>query len=189
MGVMRTLVLSDIHGSSLAARKALSYFESLKCDRIFLLGDILYHGPRNPLPGGHDPQGVIALLNPLKDKITAVRGNCDAEVDQMVLDFPIMADYKELEENGMRLFLSHGHLFDPYTFSHYKADAYFSGHTHIYTASKNRDGVFCLNPGSTSLPKGGNPATFGLLESVSGSCKFSVHQLDTGKELASIEIT
>lgn len=185
---MHTLVLSDIHGSALACGKALAYFDSLKCERLFLLGDLMYHGPRNPLPGGHDPAGVAELLNNYKDKVVAVRGNCDAEVDQMLLQFPCMGDFKELEENGIRLFLSHGHLYDPYTFSHYKAEVYFSGHTHIFTACKNRDGVYCLNPGSTSLPKGGNPATFGLLESDSSSCKFSVHELDTGKELVCVDI-
>ena len=187
---MRTLVLSDIHGSAFACKMALSYLDKLKCDRIFLLGDLLYHGPRNPLPGGHDPQGVVDLLSPLKDKITAVRGNCDAEVDQMVLGFPCLADFAEIEEGGLKLFLSHGHLYDPYLFSHYKADVYFSGHTHIFTAEKNADGVYCLNPGSTSLPKGGNPPTFGIYESASSgrAARFSVHHLETGSELAAIEI-
>ena len=96
---MRTLVLSDILGSAFACKKALSYLEKFRCERIFLLGDLLYHGPRNPLPGGHDPQGVVELLAPLKEKITAVRGNCDAEVDQMVLGFPCMADFAEIEED------------------------------------------------------------------------------------------
>jgi len=186
---MRTLVLSDIHGSAYACKMALSYLEKFGCERIFLLGDLLYHGPRNPLPGGHDPQGVVALLSPLKDKITAVRGNCDAEVDQMVLGFPCLADYAEFEENGVRLFMSHGHLYDPYLFSHYKADAYFSGHTHIFTAEKNADGVYCLNPGSTSLPKGGNPPTVGLYDDDGKNPpRFSVHHLESGKELAAIEI-
>lgn len=189
---MRTLVLSDIHGSAFACKMALSYLDKLKCDRIFLLGDLLYHGPRNPLPGGHDPQGVVELLSPLKEKITAVRGNCDAEVDQMVLGFPCLADYAEIEEGGLKLFLSHGHLYDPYLFSHYKADVYFSGHTHIFTAEKNADGVYCLNPGSTSLPKGGNPPTFGIYETFGeGSTtppRFSVHHLETDKELAAVKI-
>ena len=131
-------------------------------------------------------------MSPLKEKITAVRGNCDAEVDQMVLGFPCLADYAEFEENGLRLFLSHGHLYDPYLFSHYKADVYFSGHTHIFTAETNVDGVYCLNPGSTSLPKGGNPPTFGIYETFGeGSTtppRFSVHHLETGSELAAIEI-
>ena len=187
---MRTLVLSDIHGSAFACKMALSYLDKLKCDRIFLLGDLLYHGPRNPLPGGHDPQGVVDLLSPLKDKITAVRGNCDAEVDQMVLGFPCLADFAEIEEGDLKLFLRHGHLYDPYLFSHYKADVYFSGHTHIFTAETNVDGVYCLNPGSTSLPKGGNPPTFGLYESAAPgrAARFSVHHLETGSELAAIEI-
>ncbi len=184
---MRTLVLSDIHGSAYACEKALSYLGKFGCERIFLLGDLLYHGPRNPLPGGHDPQGVIALLNAQKGIVTAVRGNCDAEVDQTMLEFPCMGDYAELEEYGLRLFLSHGHLYDPYLFSHYRADVYFSGHTHIYTAEKNADGVYCLNPGSTSLPKGGNPPTFAIFENGAGP-RFSIHHLESGKELAAIEI-
>ena len=109
---MRTLVLSDIHGSAFACKMALSYLDKLKCDRIFLLGDLLYHGPRNPLPGGHDPQGVVELLSPLKEKITAVRGNCDAEVDQMVLNFPIMADYALLPVGDKTVFITHGHKFN-----------------------------------------------------------------------------
>lgn len=179
---MRTLVLSDIHGSALATKKALDFFELFNCDKIFLLGDILYHGPRNPLPGGHDPMGVSELLNNYASVITAVRGNCDAEVDQMMLDFPCMADFVEIQENNSKIFLSHGHLFDPYYFSHYKADIYLSGHTHIYTASKNPDGVFTLNPGSISLPKAGNPPTFGILETK----KFTVHLLEKGEEIKNI---
>ena len=86
---MRALILSDIHGSALAARQALSFFEKFNCDKIFLLGDTLYHGPRNPLPAGHGPMQVVEALAPYKDRIVAVRGNCDADVDLMMLDFPI----------------------------------------------------------------------------------------------------
>ena len=89
---MRALILSDIHGSSLAARQALTFFEKFNCDKIFLLGDTLYHGPRNPLPAGHGPMGVVEALAPYKDHIVAVRGNCDAEIDLMMLDFPIEND-------------------------------------------------------------------------------------------------
>lgn len=185
---MRALVLSDIHGSAYACQKALSYWDTLHCERLFLLGDLLYHGPRNPLPGGHDPQGVVALLKPLKDMITAVRGNCDAEVDQMVLDFPCMGDFAEIYDENIRLFLSHGHLYDPLFFSHYKAEAYFSGHTHIFTAAQNRDGVYCLNPGSISLPKGGNPPTFGFYQSENGKRRFSVIHLETGDEIVGINL-
>lgn len=179
---MKALVLSDIHGSALTTRQALSFYEALNCSCIFLLGDLLYHGPRNPLPGGHDPIGVVDLLNPYAEVITAVRGNCDAEVDQMMFKFPCMGDFAEIENHGKRLFLSHGHLYDPNLFSHYKADIYFSGHTHIYTATTNKDGVYLLNPGSISLPKGGNEATFGIYSSE----KFSVHLLENGKEIKNI---
>ena len=181
---MRALVISDIHGSSQATEKALNYFEKLHCQSIFLLGDLLYHGPRTPLPGGHDPAGVAKLLNSFKDKIVAVRGNCDAEVDQMMLEFPCLSDSSMIYDNEMRLFMSHGHLFPPEFFLHYKAEAYFSGHTHIFTATQNQDGVYLLNPGSISLPKGGNPPTFGFYE----SGKFQVLHLDTGKVLAQIEL-
>lgn len=180
---MRALVLSDIHGSALATKKALDFFELFNCDKIFLLGDLLYHGPRNPLPGGHDPMGVSELLNNYASVITAVRGNCDAEVDQMLLKFSCMADFKEITDNSKRLFLSHGHLFDPVLFSHYQADIYFSGHTHIHTACINRDGVYTLNPGSISLPKGNTNPSFGIYDSK----YFSVHHLENGEEILHID--
>ena len=94
---MRALILSDIHGSAIAARQALSFFEKFRCDRIFLLGDTLYHGPRNPLPAGHGPMGVVEALTPYKECITAVRGNCDADVDLMMLDFPVEDSYRSEE--------------------------------------------------------------------------------------------
>lgn len=181
---MRALVLSDIHGSALAARTALANFEKLKCELLFLLGDLLYHGPRNPLPGGHDPAGVAEILNEYKEVVVAVRGNCDAEVDQVMFDFPCLADSSVVVDAGRRLFLSHGHIFDPDGFGRHKAFAYLSGHTHVYKAAKNRFGTYLLNPGSPSLPKGGNPPTFGLYETGS----FSVLELNSLKELARIAL-
>ena len=105
---MRTLVLSDIHGSALATKKALDFFELFNCDKIFLLGDILYHGPRNPLPGGHDPMGVSELLNNYASVITAVRGNCDAEVDQMISTFTFRKNYT-IDLGGNKFYFHHGH--------------------------------------------------------------------------------
>ena len=209
---MRALILSDIHGSAIAARQALSFFDKFKCDRIFLLGDTLYHGPRNPLPEGHGPMGVVEALAPYKESIVAVRGNCDADVDLMMLDMPIEDEYavvKDAETEGScekALFLSHGHIFMPECFpadalhtlmpndldaNSTKIDAYLYGHTHIWKLEKNFKGVLLVNPGSTSLPKGGNPPTFGLYEGPEGPAapaRFSIRRLDDGSELASAEI-
>ena len=215
---MRALILSDIHGSALAARQALSFFEKFNCDKIFLLGDTLYHGPRNPLPAGHGPMGVVEALAPYKDRIVAVRGNCDAEIDLMMLDFPIENEYKVVEDCGFHLFLSHGHIYIPECFPRNalesiestgaaqsvefdiaakqkpQIDVYLYGHTHIWKLEKNFRDVLIVNPGSTSLPKGGNPPTFGFYESAPASAnepahaKFSIHKLEDGAELAALAI-
>ena len=216
---MRALILSDIHGSADAARKALSYFERFDCHRIFLLGDTLYPGPRNPLPEVHGPMGVVEALRPYAGKIVAARGNCDADVDLMMLDFIEIQDEYALvvdkvtdsagKERSIRLFLSHGHIFMPECFpanalaqleptfemartpeelaqgeqpqNDRLIDAYLYGHTHIYQLQKNFKDVLLVNPGSTSLPKGGNPPTFGLYD----SGKFSINHLETGEIQAS----
>ena len=203
---MRALILSDIHGSAIAARQALAFFEKFNCDKIFLLGDTLYHGPRNPLPAGHGPMGVVDALAPYKERIVAVRGNCDADVDLMMLDMPIEDEYAVVRDSNTTLFLSHGHIFMPDCFpadafhtlapndlelSATNVDAYIYGHTHIWKLEKNFKGVLLVNPGSTSLPKGGTPPTFALYESATASspAKFSIHRLDDGSELASAEIS
>lgn len=209
---MKALILSDIHGSAIAARQALSFFEKWNCDRIFLLGDTLYHGPRNPLPAGHGPMGVVEALAPYKERIVAVRGNCDADVDLMMLGMPIEDEFAVVKDDRAgatraetTLFLSHGHIFMPECFPAdalgtlgparaveiHRIDAYLFGHTHIWKLEKNFKGVLLVNPGSTSLPKGGNPPTFGLYESASGTspARFSIHRLDDGSELASAEIS
>jgi putative phosphoesterase len=203
---MRALILSDIHGSAIAARQALTFFEKFNCDMIFLLGDTLYHGPRNPLPAGHGPMGVVDALAPYKERIVAVRGNCDADVDLMMLDMPIEDEYAVVRDSNTTLFLSHGHIFMPECFpadafhtlapndlelSATNVDAYIYGHTHIWKLEKNFKGVLLVNPGSTSLPKGGNPPTFALYESATATspAKFSIHRLDDGSELASAEIS
>ena len=111
---MKILIASDIHGSACFCEKLLEAYKREKADRMILLGDILYHGPRNDLPQEYDPKKVISMLNPLKDKILCVRGNCDTEVDQMVLKFPIMADYIYLVDEGQVFFVTHGHIYNPY---------------------------------------------------------------------------
>ena len=203
---MRALILSDIHGSAIAARQALTFFEKFNCDMIFLLGDTLYHGPRNPLPAGHGPMGVVDAFAPYKERIVAVRGNCDADVDLMMLDMPIEDEYAVVRDSNTTLFLSHGHIFMPECFpadafhtlapndlelSATNVDAYIYGHTHIWKLEKNFKSVLLVNPGSTSLPKGGTPPTFALYESATASspAKFSIHRLDDGSELASAEIS
>lgn len=110
---MKYLICSDLHGSECCTKRLTDIFTAESFDYMILLGDILYHGPRNPLPQGHNPQAVVALLNPLKDKIIACRGNCDAEVDQMLLEFPMLADYSLVVDDGVRLFCTHGHIYNP----------------------------------------------------------------------------
>ncbi|MBQ9495887.1 MAG: phosphodiesterase [Treponema sp.] len=110
---MKYFIISDVHGSAAACRKALAQFSALSCDRIILLGDVLYHGPRNPLPEEYAPSAVAEMLNQLTGNILACRGNCDSEVDQMVLSFPIMSDYICIDVDGMQLFASHGHIYSP----------------------------------------------------------------------------
>lgn len=160
---MKYLICSDIHGSYSTCNKMIEQFVALKCDYIILLGDILYHGPRNPLPEGHDPQKVAKLLNKYSDKIIACRGNCDSEVDQMVLDFPIMQDYIFLADEGTRIFCTHGHLFLP-TDAKLKYDFYFFGHTHIQGIERDAKNAIICNPGSTSLPKASSSAGFAIYE-------------------------
>ena len=109
---MKILIASDIHGSAHFCKMLISAIEKEKPQKVLLLGDILYHGPRNDLPLGYAPKEVIAMLNPLKDMLLCVRGNCDAEVDQMVLSFPIMADYAVLPLGEKTLYCSHGHIYN-----------------------------------------------------------------------------
>ena len=166
---MKYLICSDIHGSYTACQKVIDQFNSLQCDFLVLLGDILYHGPRNSLPEGHNPQKVAELLNTYSDKIIACRGNCDAEVDQMVLNFPIMQDYAFFIDEGKRIFCTHGHLFTPED-AKLKYDFYFSGHTHVQGLThiqgmerSTHNAIIC-NPGSTSLPKASSSAGFAVYE-------------------------
>ncbi|MDR0540238.1 MAG: phosphodiesterase [Spirochaetaceae bacterium] len=152
---MKYIIVSDIHGSGWAAAQITEIMKAEKPDFLLLLGDILYHGPRNPLPGGHDPLKVAAVLNIYKNNIIAVRGNCDAEVDQLLLDFPCMADYAVLADGQYSFFLTHGHLFPGLKppFSLKPGSVFLSGHTHIKMLKEDKDLIYC-NPGSTSLPKG-----------------------------------
>lgn len=161
---MKWLIASDIHGSAVYCEKLLAAFEREGADKLLLLGDLLYHGPRNDLPEGYAPKQVIAMLNPLKEKIFCVRGNCEAEVDQMVLDFPVLADYCLLESNGHIIFATHGHHYNLQTPPALNSgDVLLHGHTHI-PAKDNTAGFWYLNPGSVSIPKENSPHSYMTLE-------------------------
>lgn len=159
---MKLVIASDIHGSAFWCERLMRELERENPDRVVLLGDLLYHGPRNDLPRGHDPKRVVQLLNGIARQVLAVRGNCEAEVDQMVLDFPCMADYAVLMDGDYELYLTHGHLWNPANLPPLPPEncAFLYGHTHI---KQNEDvpnpagGVVrCVNPGSVSLPKDGS---------------------------------
>lgn len=161
---MKYLFASDIHGSAYYCRKLLEAFDSSGAKKMVLLGDILYHGPRNELPRDYSPKEVFAMLNLYKDRILAVRGNCDSEVDQMVLEFPMMADYSVLELDGRTIFATHGHLYHEDCLPPLvPGTVLIHGHTHVLM-EKEKEGIRILNPGSVSIPKEGNPPTFGILE-------------------------
>ena len=150
---MKYLIASDIHGSAYYCEKVIESFEREKADKLLLLGDILYHGPRNDLPEEYAPKKVISLLNPLKDKILCVRGNCDTEVDQMVLEFPILAEYCLISYNNTMIFVTHGHKFNTTSLPPLsKGDILLHGHTHVPKCEKCGD-IMYLNPGSASIPK------------------------------------
>ena len=162
---MKYLIASDLHGSLSAAEAVLARLTAEKADRLILLGDLLYHGPRNDLPDQYNPKGVIALLNALPVKPLAVRGNCDAEIDQMVLEFPIMADYALLPlRNNRTAFITHGHLFNLANRPPYQpGDLLIHGHTHVHTVETN-NGLTYINPGSAALPKEGQPKSYMTLD-------------------------
>lgn len=161
---MKLMFASDIHGSAYYCRKMLEAYQAEEADRLILLGDILYHGPRNDLPKEYAPKEVIAMLNPMKNDICAVRGNCEAEVDQMVLDFPVMADYALILYGERNLYATHGHIYNENNLPPLKnGDILIHGHTHVLKAEKREDYTL-LNPGSVSIPKEGNPPSYEILE-------------------------
>lgn len=177
---MKYLIVSDIHGSLPALEQVLDYYEKQHCDMLCLMGDILNYGPRNGLPEGLDPQGVAARLNGMADHIVALRGNCDSEVDQMLLHFPMLSDYVLLVDNGRRLFLTHGHVYNEDKLPTAGIDAFFYGHTHLQHLVPAGEGrPLVCNTGSPTFPKGGNPKTFAIYE----AGRVSLHLLD-GTEIA-----
>lgn len=161
---MKWMIASDIHGSAHFCRLLLENFERERADRLLLLGDLLYHGPRNDLPRGYDTRETARRLNEYCDKISAVRGNCDAEVDQMVLDFPIMAEYALLDAGSALIFATHGHVYNPQNPPVLpRGSIVLCGHTHIPVCKEN-DGITYLNPGSVSIPKEASPHSYMIFE-------------------------
>ena len=162
---MKWMIASDLHGSAYYCRKMLEAFEREGADRLFLLGDLLYHGPRNDLPREYAPKEVIPLLNGKKEKLLCVRGNCDAEVDQMVLEFPVLADYAVLPVGRRLIYATHGHIYHvnnlpPLT----PGDVLLHGHTHVPAWTEFGQGNLYLNPGSVSIPKENSPHSYMTLE-------------------------
>ena len=162
---MKWMIASDLHGSAYYCRKMLEAFEREGAGRLFLLGDLLYHGPRNDLPREYAPKEVIPLLNGKKEKLLCVRGNCDAEVDQMVLEFPVLADYAVLPVGQRLIYATHGHIY------HVKnlpplapGDVLLHGHTHVPAWTGFGQGNLYLNPGSVSIPKENSPHSYMTLE-------------------------
>lgn len=180
---MKLLFISDIHGSVFYLKKAIEVFEKEKADQMIILGDLLYHGPRNPLPKEYSPQEVLTILNEYKDKIISVKGNCDSEVDQMVLEFPIMAEYSIIFNGKKKVFATHGHKFNKDNVPNISdEDILIHGHTHIPVAER-LDNIILLNPGSISLPKENNPNTYGIMTDT----RFEIKDFDDN-ELLSINL-
>ena len=161
---MKWMIASDIHGSALYCGQMLRCFENEKADRLLLLGDLLYHGPRNDLPAEYQPKKVIEMLNAVRDRLLCVRGNCDCEVDQMVLQFPILADYAVLDAGERLIYATHGHVYNPDKLPALKqGDVLLFGHTHVPLHTE-KDGILCMNPGSVSIPKEGSTHGYMIYE-------------------------
>ena len=161
---MKIMIASDIHGSARFSGELLRAFDGERADRLLLLGDILYHGPRNALPEQYDPARTAAMLNEYRERILCVRGNCDSEVDQMVLGFPIMADYCALPWGGRVIYATHGHVYNtdsPPPLC--RGDVLLHGHTHVPAWESFGDGNMYFNPGSVSIPKNGTERGYMLL--------------------------
>lgn len=158
------MIASDIHGSAYYCEKTVEAYKSEGAKKLVLLGDILYHGPRNDLPKDYKPKKVIEMLNKIKEEILCVRGNCDTEVDQMVLDFPVLADYAVIYDGDVTMYLTHGHKYNPDNLPPIKkGDFLVNGHTHI-PANEDMGDFTYINPGSVSIPKNGSKHSYIIYE-------------------------
>ena len=181
---MKLMFASDIHGSLPATERVLELFSASGAQWLVILGDVLNHGPRNALPEGYAPAQVAERLNELASRIIAVRGNCDSEVDQMLLHFPMAAPWQQILTENQRLFLTHGHLFGPQNMPALNAgDVLVYGHTHLPVAERRED-IYHFNPGSVSIPKGGFAASYGILD----DNVLSVMALNDQSVIAQVEI-
>jgi putative phosphoesterase len=181
---MKFLVISDIHGAMDAFNLAETAFKNENADYFVCCGDYLYHGPRNMLPIGYDPADLAPVLNRHKDKILAVRGNCDSEVDQMLLDFPMMSNYLIFFSNGRRFFVTHGHLYTDDTLPPLSpGDVVISGHTHVPVLEQRNNLIF-LNPGSTTIPKSQSKPGYAIIDDNSIALK----NLLDGTEIKRLEL-
>ncbi|MBR3359037.1 MAG: phosphodiesterase [Solobacterium sp.] len=172
----KLLIVSDIHGVVSGMEIVMEAVTLHNPEIILCLGDELYHGPRNDIPEDYAPKKVIPLLNALSERILAVRGNCDAEVDQMVLNFRLMEDYKILEFGEHTICMTHGHVYDPEHTPEEYFDIFLSGHTHMPGISKREDCIV-VNPGSVSMPKGGSPRTYAVMTEDSISIYTGDHEI------------
>jgi len=180
----KLMIASDIHGDAAVAQTLLERFAQSGAERLILLGDLLYHGPRNDLPEGYAPKRVIELLNREREHILAVRGNCDTEVDQMVLSFPILADYAYISVDGLSIFATHGHNFNTEKCPPLrKGEILLHGHTHVPVAQPFGEENVYINPGSASIPKEGSPKSYIIYE----NRRFSFRTLE-GEEYKSFEL-
>ena len=161
---MKLMIASDLHGSAYFTQKLMERYRLEQPDKLLLLGDLLYHGPRNALPQDYSCPDVATQLNAVKDSIVAVRGNCDCEVDQMVLEFPMMGDYALLEVNGLSLYATHGHMWgEAYPPAMSPGAILVTGHTHVPACVPHGRFTY-VNPGSVSIPKGGSTYSYLMLE-------------------------
>ena len=160
---MKLMIASDLHGSEYYVNLLAERMRQERPDRLLLLGDLLYHGPRNDLPRGYDTKKTAALLNAITPKPLCIRGNCDGEVDQMVLSFPILADFATVFADGKTLYLTHGHPLEEAAKAVAPGDVILYGHTHLPDFSE-REGVYYVNPGSVSIPKNGTPHSYLVFE-------------------------
>lgn len=180
---MKFMIASDIHGSAYFCRLMIEAYKREKTDRLIILGDILYHGPRNDLPREYAPKEVIEMLNNMRTELLCVRGNCDTEVDQMVLDFPILAEYMIIPTDTGMIYATHGHIRNKENMPPLKSgDILLHGHTHIPTLD-NESGIYIINPGSVSIPKNGSQNGYMIFENNT----FTLKNL-SGEVLSSLEI-
>jgi putative phosphoesterase len=179
---MKVLFASDIHGSFYYANLLVEKFKNGNFDKLLLLGDILYHGPRNDLPKDYNPKKVIPILNEIKDKIICVQGNCDAEVDQMVLEFPILREAC-VEIDGINYYLTHGHVHNPNSPINVNDGVVLYGHSHVINI-ENVGPVYYINPGSTSIPKEKLIHSYGVIE----NRKVSIKNLLTDEVVLSVQL-